>query len=142
MRRTKSAGPKPNSRIEVDRQREHLGIRRLGLLADEVAIELEKLPQPSLLRTLVAEETRDGKPLERLPVLLRVRGHHARETSASSPARRATCRSPLSVNWYSCWKNLRAALVFLRVKFRALERRTVVLDEAIPPRDRAPAEKM
>ena len=63
----------------VNEQRDQFRVRRRIAFADEVGIELEMFAQTALLLFLVAEELRDGEPLDGLFVIAFVRGDHARE---------------------------------------------------------------
>ena len=116
-------------------ERDELDVGLEAGLADDVAVELVMLAQAALLLALVAEDLRDGEPLERLFEILVPRGDEARERGRH----------------FGTQRDVAVALVLEVVKLRddfvarlfgeeveRLERRAVVLDEAVAMRDVAP----
>ena len=65
-------------------------------LADQVAVELEVLPQPAALLPLVAEQLRNREPADRLLEPVGARRHHARQRRRHLRAAARPRRPPLS----------------------------------------------
>src|SRR6266496_4096333 len=60
---------------DVQRRRDDFGVRRWPGLPDDVHVELEVLPQPAPLLSLVTEQLGDREPADRLLQGLRPRPH-------------------------------------------------------------------
>ena len=67
----------PQGAHDVDGGRHQLGISQGTGLADDVHVELEMLPEPSPLLSLVAKQLGDGEPSDRLLERLNPRRDHA-----------------------------------------------------------------
>ncbi len=92
-----SVGPSPKSRIRSIGQRDDLGVAQRTRLADQVAVELEVLPQPAPLLPFVAEELGDREPADRLLRSPLARAATIRRAVGVISGRSDTSRSPLSV---------------------------------------------
>src|SRR6266566_1183591 len=104
-------------------------------LADDVHVELEVLPQASSLLPLVAKQLRDREPADRLFQGLGPRAHDARERRGHLGAQRDLAAT-LVLEGVQLLHDLRTAL--LGIELQRLERRAVVLLEAVAPRHLAP----
>ena len=103
--------------------------------ADDVAVQLAKLPQPPLLLLLVTEKLRGAEPAERLFVIALAGDDHA-----GQGRRHLRADGDMASAFVGEIEELAdelAAALFL-VKLHRLEHRAVVLDEPIPARDLAP----
>ena len=120
---------------KVDGQRDHLRVGGGGGFADEVAVELGELAQPPLLLFLVAEETGDGKPLDRFAEIPVPRGDHARHGGGHLGAQRDLALA--LVDEVEKLSDEFAAALFA-VQLDGFERRAIHLDETVAPGGRAP----
>jgi len=129
------AGPEPEGPQDVDRRRDQLRVGEDLVLPDDVHVELEVLPQAALLRTLVSEELGDRVPAHRLRESGRPRRHHPGEGRGHLRPQ-GHLPPALVLEGVELLDDLLAGL--LRVQLEGLQRRPVVLDEAVPLRHLAP----
>src|SRR2546422_1455929 len=127
--------PEPERPHDVDRRGDQLGVGRGAGLADDVHVELEVLPQASSLLPLVAKQLREREPADRLFQGLGPRAHHARERRGHLGAQRHLAAT-LVLECVQLLHDLRTAL--LGIELQRLERRPVVLLEAVAARHLAP----
>ena len=93
------------------------------------------LAQPTLLRTLVPEQLRDGVPAYRLRKTSGAGSYHAGERRCHLGSE---CHFPSALIGESVQLSDDLLTRFPDIEIQWLERRAVVLDEAVPLRDRAP----
>src|SRR5581483_5742797 len=125
----------PEGAHHVDRERDDLGVPERPRLPDQVAVELEVLPQPPALLPLVAEELGDGEPADRLLERVGPRRHHPREGRGHLRPKRDAA-APLVLEAVELARDLGPALG--SVELQRLERGAVVLLEPVARRHRPP----
>ena len=120
---------------DVDDRGHDLGVGRRTRLADDVHVELKVLPEPPPLLALVPEQLGDGEPPDRLFQGLCPRPNHSRERGRHF---RSQGDAPVTLvrEFVELADDFLSAL--RRVQLQRLERRSIVLLEAIATRDLAP----
>jgi len=120
---------------DVERRRHDLGVGGRARLPDDIHVQLEVLAQPSPLLSLIAEQLGDREPADGFLERLSPRPHHARERRGHLGAQRDLAPA-FVLEGVQLLHDLLAA--FVGVQLERLERRAVVLLEAVAPRDAAP----
>ena len=116
-----------------------LRIRRRRRFADDVAIELVKLPQAAALLFFVTKKLWHAEPFHRLFEIALSRRHHAGERWRHLRSKRAFDDAGVSGSPHEIEKLAdELAAGFFLVERHRFERRAVVLDEAVAARDFTP----
>ena len=120
---------------DVDRKRQQLGVGNERGLANDVRVELEVLAQPSLLLAFVAKQLGHRKPANGLAQGVRLCRHHTCQRRRHFGTQRNVAVT-FVLEIVKLSDDLFAALA--RVELEGLQRRSVVLDETVFPRDVTP----
>src|SRR5262249_27239153 len=128
-------GRKAEGPHDVDRKRDDLRVTQWPRLADEIAIQLEVLPQATTLLPLIAEKLRNGEPADRLAEAVGPSRDHSGERGRHLGSQRHLPPA-LVLEGIELLDDLGAALRGVEIK--RLQRRAVILLEAVAKRDRSP----